>query len=194
MHHAAVRWIADLLHHEERGLLAVIADGVPSMPEGLTLPLLHIADETRDDWVAYGTYPDEIKKTGACLIVKRFGTSEGDTLPNGVAVDTCQVGLHIVVPKTVDGVPAALAGMQAAMYLRAAKRVIARGQPEEVSTKNPIVFGCEIVPPRDSAFSAMPMYDPETLGGGIVLDALLVTVSIDDPWSHGYAPDVAPTA
>ncbi|MBC7843783.1 MAG: hypothetical protein H7099_15795 [Gemmatimonadaceae bacterium] len=198
MHLAAVRWIATLLRDEDEGLLATIVAGVPGMPDDVDLPLVvQIADETRkdDSWVAYGTYPETVKAKGLCLVVRRFGVMEGDVLPNGGAIKSGQVAMHMLVPKHVDGVPVATAVMQGAFILRAAERVIKSKWPAEVSTDNPVVFGTRIVPARDApVFASHPLYDPETLGGGVYLDALLVTVSVDDNWANGFAADTPPTA
>ncbi len=190
---AAVRWIADVLRHEQSGVLAEIADGVPG---GVDLPLIQIADETREDgaWIAYGTYPKSVKDKGPCMIVRAIGTGDNDTVQNvGGGIETCTVAVHMVMPVTVEGVPADVARLHTAFLLRLAKRCIAKAIPDEVGRANPVVFGCTIVPPRESAFSYAPLYDPETLGGGIIIDALLVTVSVDDPYARGFEADVAPT-
>lgn len=185
---AAVRWIADVLKEPGTGLAAVIADGVPSQPDGVEVPLVSVYDETRDAWVAYGGYPETIKRKGPALIVRGIGAAESDALPN-IAIETARVAVHVVVPMTTDGPSGKDVRLQAAFLLRAAKRCIARAIPEEVGAARPIVWGCEITPPQDTAFTYQPMYDAETLQGGAIIDALLVTVSVDDPWSRGYAAD-----
>jgi hypothetical protein len=184
---AAVQWISSVLRDPEHGVLATIAEGVPGVVD---LPLIQIADEVQDAWIAYGTWPNEARSKGPTMIVRAVGSSDGDALPNAGGIETCTVGIHMLVPKTVDGVPDNIARLHSAQYLRIAKRCVSKAQPENVSRNNPKVWGCTIVPAREAVFSFSPLYDPDTLGGGVILDALLVTVSVDDPYSRGYAPDV----
>lgn len=185
---AAVRWIADLLTDATAGLAAVIEAGVPTGADELELPDVAVYDETRDAWIAWGTYPPQVKKAGPCLIVRAIGAAESDAIPNN-PIQSTRVAVHVVVPSEVDGPRASVVRLQAAFLLRAAQRVIARAIPDEVTADRPIVWGCEITPPADEAFTYQPMYDGDVLQGGAIIDALLVTVSVDDPWARGFAAD-----
>ncbi len=192
MHLAAVRWVADLLKDPDTGLNVVIADGVPTGDDTLEVPLVSIYDETRDAWIAWGSFPAQIKKAGPCLIVRAIGAAEVDAIPNN-SIGTARVALHVVAPVDVDGPKASVVRLQAAFLLRAAQRVVARAIPDEVAADRPVVWGAAITPPGDEAFAYQPMYDPEVLQGGALIDALLIAVSVDDPWAKGFAPDAPAT-
>jgi hypothetical protein len=190
---AGVRFIADVLNDEATGLAAVLAAGVPMQPEAFDLPAIAVYDDTRHGWVKHGTWPLSEQKKGPCLVVRAADGASADTTSISGGIMTCTVGIHTLFPLGPNQAPADRAGLMAAQYLRAAQRVLRKAEPEEVTWQNPVVFGCSIVPAQERAYRFEPLYDPDTISGGVVIDALLVSIAVDDPWGRGFSADVPPT-